>query len=124
MQNEKSWERKWELSLRFDFYGPLIKENHRKIFEDYIQNDLSLGELSKEYGMTRQGIYDVVRRTSDKLDQFEEELKLIEKFSLAKEKLADIDQKMRYMEQKISDSSLSNEMERLLDQMKEIIEVM
>lgn len=124
MMVEKSVERKWELSLRFDFYGPLLKENQRLIFEDYIQNDLSFTEIAKEYGLTRQCVYDMVKRTSDKLDKFEEELKLVEKFSLTKQKIAHIEQAMRSLEGQVEDSLLSHQMEIILDEIREIIEVM
>ena len=49
-----------ELSLLFDFYGELLKENKKQVFEDYISNDLSLGEIATERGISRQGVYDIV----------------------------------------------------------------
>lgn len=80
-----------ELSYLYDFYGALLKENHRDIFEDYILNDLSLGEIARERGITRQGVYDVVKRCRTKLRQYEEKLHLVHKFQLMKEKLQEIE---------------------------------
>ena len=51
-----------EFSYLYDFYGNLLKENHRMIFEDYVLNNLSLGEIAAERGITRQGIYDIVKQ--------------------------------------------------------------
>ena len=44
------------LSMLYDFYGQLLGEHNKQIFEDYILNDLSLGEIAKNTGMTRQGV--------------------------------------------------------------------
>lgn len=79
------------LSYLYDFYGPLMKEKHRRIFEDYILNDLSLGEIAGEYGITRQGVYDVVRRCSERLEEYEQKLRLFDKFRRAKEKLSELE---------------------------------
>lgn len=69
-----------ELSTLYDFYGPLLKENHRMIFEDYVWNNLSLGEIAGQREITRQGVYDVVKRCRKKLREYEEKLQLVSKF--------------------------------------------
>lgn len=74
-----------ELSLLFDFYGSLLKENKREIFEDYVLNDYSLSEIAAERGMSRQGVHDTVKRCSKELERYEEILHLIEKFRKTKE---------------------------------------
>lgn len=79
-----------EMSLLYDFYGALLKEHKRQIFEDYILNDYSLGEIAREQGMSRQGVHDIVKRCSRELERYEENLHLIEKFQKTKEKVNDI----------------------------------
>lgn len=74
-----------ELSLLYDFYGALLKEHKRQIFEDYILNDLSLSEIASLQGMTRQGVYDIVKRCSKELNEYESKLCLTKKFSKTKE---------------------------------------
>lgn len=68
------------LSLYYDFYGELLNPRHRQIFEDYILNDFSLGEISEETGLSRQGVYDIVKRSSRKLHEYEEKLHLVGRF--------------------------------------------
>lgn len=80
-----------ELSYLYDFYGALLKENHRAVFEDYILNDLSLSEIAGERKITRQGVYDIVRRCRIKLKEYEDKLQLVHKFQLTKEKLKKIE---------------------------------
>lgn len=81
-----------ELSYLYDFYGALLKENHRQIFEDYILNDLSLSEIAEEHGITRQGIYDIVKRCRVRLRDYENRLHLVYKFQIMKEKLKQIEE--------------------------------
>lgn len=80
------------LSYLYDFYGPLLKERHREIFEAYVLDDLSLSEIAGEYEITRQGVYDIVKRCSKKLEEYEEKLKLFERFQQAKERLGQVEE--------------------------------
>lgn len=80
----------YELSLLYDFYGALLKEQKREIFEDYVLDDLSLGEIAAERGMSRQGIHDSIKRCSRELLAYEEKLGLIRKFKRIKEKVGEI----------------------------------
>lgn len=79
-----------ELSILYDFYGPLLKDKHREIFEDYVWNNLSLGEIANEREITRQGVYDVVRRCRIRLREYEEKLRLVYRFQQTKKKLEEI----------------------------------
>ena len=76
-----------ELSYLYDFYGALLKESNRVVFEDYVLSNLSLSEIAKERDITRQGVYDIVKRCRTRLKGYEEKLHLIEKFQLTKDKL-------------------------------------
>ena len=71
------------LAKYFDYYGPLFDEHQRAVFEDYICNDMSLSEISGREGMTRQGVSDLVHRTSSKLHAYEESLHLAERAEYA-----------------------------------------
>lgn len=64
----------------FDFYGELLNDRQRQIYEDFTMNDLSLGEIAGEEGISRQGVADMVRRCQKKLEGFESKLHLVEKF--------------------------------------------
>ena len=85
-------EKRVELSLLYDFYGELLKEHQRQIFEDYIQNDYSLAEIAEEHGVSRQGIHDTVKRCTRQLEEYEERLHLIARFQKAKEAIRRISQ--------------------------------
>lgn len=80
-----------ELSNLYDFYGALLKESHRHVFEDYVWNNYSLAEIAAEQKITRQGVYDIVRRCRTKLREYEEKLQLVHKFQITREKLQQIE---------------------------------
>lgn len=80
------------LAYLYDFYGPLLKDRHREIFEQYVLDDLSLSEIANEYEITRQGVYDIVKRCSKKLESYEDKLMLFYKFRLAKERLMQVEE--------------------------------
>lgn len=89
-QNKDALNHIVELSMLYDFYGALLKEHKRIIFEDYVLNDYSLSEIANEQGMTRQGVHDIVKRCSKELERYEEALHLIAKFHQTKEHVNEI----------------------------------
>ena len=74
-------------SLLYDFYGELLTQTQKSIYEDVVMNDLSYSELAREYGISRQGVFDMMKRCDKKLEDFEKKLKLVEKFENAREKV-------------------------------------
>ena len=64
-------ERIVEQTLLYDFYGELLNEHQRGVYEDAVFNDLSLSEIADEYGISRQGVHDLIKRVSNTLDGYE-----------------------------------------------------
>lgn len=83
-------EEKIEQAYLYDFYGELLNEHQRRIYEDFIFNDLSLGEIANEEGISRQGVHDMIKRCTKALEGYEEKLHLIQKFQSAKNKVEQI----------------------------------
>ena len=79
-----------EQGLLYDFYGELLTEHQRNVYEDFVLNDLSLGEIAAEEGISRQGVHDLVKRCSKKLQSYENKLHLVEKFLRIKEDVGQI----------------------------------
>lgn len=79
-----------KLSMLYDFYGELLKENQKKVFVDYVFNDLSLSEIADNVGISRQGVHDVIKRCSKQLVEYEEKLHLISIFNKTKEQIGKI----------------------------------
>ena len=75
----------YKSSMLYDFYGELLTEHQKEIYEDFILNDYSLGEIAQERGISRQGVHDMVKRCDRILNGYEEKLHLVERFSKTKE---------------------------------------
>ena len=73
-------EEKIEQAYLYDFYGELLNEHQRRIYEDFVFNDLSLGEIANEEGISRQGVHDMIKRCNKTLEEYEQKLHLVEKF--------------------------------------------
>lgn len=80
-------ERFVEQTLLYDFYGELLTEHQRRIYEDVVLNDYSLSEVAEELGISRQGVHDNVKRCNKALQEYEDKLHLVEKFVRIKEKI-------------------------------------
>ena len=76
-----------EQTLLYDFYGELLTEHQRRIYEDVVLNDYSLSEVAQELGISRQGVHDNLKRCSRILEDYEEKLHLVEKFVSIREKI-------------------------------------
>ncbi len=80
-----------EQAMLYDFYGELLTAHQRQIYEDVVFENLSLGEIAQEEGVSRQAVHDIVKRCDKALLEYEEKLKLVEKFISIKEKIEEID---------------------------------
>ena len=67
-------------SLLFDFYGELLTEHQKKIYQAVVFEDLSVSEVAQEEGITRQGVHDLMRRCERLLEEYEDKLHLVERF--------------------------------------------
>ena len=61
-----------EKALLYDFYGELLTEHQREIYEDVVLNDYSISEVAAELGISRQGVYDNLSRAEALLRNMEE----------------------------------------------------
>lgn len=67
------------LIILYDFYGELFNDKQREYFEDYYFNNLSLGEISENVGISRNAVHKTIKSVEDKLLFYEEKLELYKK---------------------------------------------
>ncbi len=67
-------------TLLYDFYGDMLTDRQRDIFEAYYLNDLSLGEIAEELLISRAGVHDNLKRSEKALVNYETKLKLIDRY--------------------------------------------
>ncbi|MFS0751874.1 putative DNA-binding protein [Oceanobacillus sp. 1P07AA] len=68
------------INYLFDFYQELLTPKQRNYMEMYYLEDYSLGEISELFQVSRQAVYDNIKRTETMLESYEEKLHLYSKF--------------------------------------------
>ncbi|MCI9050516.1 MAG: DNA-binding protein [Lachnospiraceae bacterium] len=107
-----------EQALLFDFYGELLTKHQKQIYEDVVLNDLSLSEAAENYGITRQGVHDLIKRCNRILKGYEEKLQLVEKFLTTKKLVQEIYE----LSQEIEEKPEKKEILKIQKLAKEILE--
>lgn len=76
------------MNMLFDFYGELLTERQKDFMDLYYGQNLSLGEIAVEFNVTRQAVYDTLKRSEQVLSQYEDKLGLVTKSASERNKLA------------------------------------
>jgi len=79
-----------KINLLYDFYGNLLTEKQQRFIELYYGEDLSLGEISEQFDVTRQAVHDTLKRAEQTLANYEDKLGLVGKFSNEYKSLKDV----------------------------------
>jgi len=77
----------YEITLLMDFYGQLITERQYQILDLHYNSDYSFGEIAELLNISRQGVYDNVKKGKMLLNNFEEKLGLVKRFLEQKSKI-------------------------------------
>ena len=78
-------------SYLYDFYGELLTEHQRRIYEEINFNDYSAAEVARDEGISRQGVHDLMKRCDRLLLEYEERMHLVERFIRIREKVREIE---------------------------------
>jgi hypothetical protein len=77
--DENVLEKTNRINLLFDFYEPLLTEKQRTTLQLYVHDDYSLGEIAEHFAVSRQAIYEHVKRAEQTLQEYEAKLGLLHK---------------------------------------------
>ena len=70
----------YRMTMLFDFYGELLTERQKEFFDLYYNEDLSLAEIAENYGISRQGVRDVIVRAEAAMTEVEDRTGIIRRF--------------------------------------------
>lgn len=113
----------FHMSMLFDYYGDLLTEKQRELFDLYYNEDLSLAEIAEHAGISRQGVRDAIVRSEAVLRETEDRLGLVRKYGGYESKLEQIRQAAGYIAQ--VNASLRNfEIAKNVDQILRLTEEM
>ncbi len=87
----------------YDLYGELLTKKQRKYFEDYYFNNLSFSEMAENYSVSRNAIFKQIHIVTDKLQEYEQILKLLEKR-----------RKLEKIMEKVNDKEILQSLEELI----------
>jgi uncharacterized protein len=73
-------EKTTRINYLYDFYQSLLTPKQQSYMSLYYLDDYSLGEIAEEYDVSRQAVYDNIKRTETMLEEYEEKLLLFQKF--------------------------------------------
>lgn len=76
--------------LLYDFYGELLSDRQKRIYEEVVFNDYSISEVAKDEGISRQSVSDMIKRCNNTLLSYENKLGLVNKFINTKKLIAQI----------------------------------
>lgn len=108
-----------EQGILYDFYGELLTEHQRKIYEDAVYHDLSLSEIAEMQGISRQGVHDLIRRCDRILEDYEEKLHLVKRFYEMKENIHRIEALAE--DNSLSLEQMQKELKKLAGEMMEAL---
>lgn len=85
-------------TLLFDFYGELLTDKQREYFDLHYNADLSLAEIAEQAGVSRQGVWDIIRRAEATLRETEEKTGLVRRYGAQRETVAAIERRLRRLQ--------------------------
>ena len=81
-----------QISYLIDFYGDVLTDKQRDVMTQYYNDDLSLAEIAENFGITRQGVRDAIKRGEGILLDLEEKVGFAGRYHSMQEKLAELEQ--------------------------------
>lgn len=78
------------ISLLLDFYGPLLTDKQRVSLQLHHENDMSLGEIADELGVSRQAVHDNLQRARHILNDYESKLHLVAQYEMREQVIQEL----------------------------------
>ena len=77
----------YRMTMLFDFYGEVLTPRQKEFFDPYYNEDLSLAEIAENYGISRQGVRDVIVRAEAIMTDLEDKTGLMKRFMLMQQQV-------------------------------------
>ena len=100
----------YRMAMLFDFYGDLLTDRQKEFYDLYYNEDLSLAEIAENYGISRQGVRDVIVRAEAAMTEIEDKTHLIRRFHQMQKELTVIDEAAQHLLTAAREDRLSEEL--------------
>ena len=108
----------YRMALLYDFYGDVLTDRQKEFYDLYYNEDLSLAEIAENYGITRQGVRDVIVRAEGILTELEDKTGIIRRFHKMQEQLQSVDDAMDQIVQMNEDRFQDLDLDRICKDIK------
>lgn len=109
-------EKNYRINFLFEFYQPLLTKKQNDYLELYYGDDYSLGEIAENFHVSRQAVYDNIKRTESILEDYEQKLHLYAEFQARNRQADEIQQ---YVRSHYPDDDQLNELVSHLESLEE-----
>ena len=82
------------IAYLLDFYGDMLTGTQREVLDAYYNEDLSLAEIAALTGISRQGVWDIIRRAEATLRDIEAKTGLVARFRARREALSGVEARL------------------------------
>ena len=106
-------EKNVQISMLCEIYGKLLTENQLYVLQEYYDENLSLSEIGKNRGITRQAVRDMIKKGENKLFEFEEKLEFMKKMLKQEEKISIILSELLKIQNKFTDREVAEVLENV-----------
>ena len=110
-----------EIAILLDFYGQLLTSRQFEILDLHYNSDCSLGEIAGQLNISRQGVYDGVKKGKEALHQFEDKLGLVKRFSKHEQTLRRVLESLKSMQAAKTGSAEAMLLDRCVQDLNKVL---
>ncbi len=110
--------------MLYDFYGDLLTPRQQEFFDIYYNEDLSLAEIAENYGISRQGVRDVIARAENIMEDMEEKTGIMKRFLTLQEHLESLSSVLDSMKERNDQALYDLPLDALIRQASDLVEQM
>lgn len=103
-----------------DFYGSLLTDKQQSVLEMYYEHDLSLSEIAEDMEISRQAVYDLLKRAENLLKEYEDKLELVDRFLLIRDRIKEVGQ-MLHKNEDCSDRKNIDQAIKMLEEIADLL---
>ena len=103
----------YRMALLYDFYGDMLTDRQKEFYDLYYNEDLSLAEIAENYGITRQGVRDVIVRAEAVLTELEDKTGIVRRFLRMKDQFARMEEAVAAISKRNEDRWQDEELDAL-----------
>ena len=112
----------YRMAMLFDFFGDMLTERQREFYDLYYNEDLSLSEIAENYGISRQGVRDVIVRAEATLTELEDKTGIIRRFHVMQDQLKNVQRAVTDISQRNTQQCQDEEIENLVKEINAILD--